>query len=456
MTIAVDSVVEELRAKLTGRLITAADADYDRARAVFRGDVEGHPLAIARVADTTDIAAVIALARASGLPLSVRSGGHSSQGASTNDGGLVIDLRALIEIEIDEQGQTAWVGTGLSALEMTQATSDRKLAVGFGDTGSVGIGGITLGGGIGYLTRRYGLTIDSLLAADLVTADGQVVRADERSNPDLFWAIRGGGGNFGVATRFHYRLHPLPSFTGGMMVLPATVDTVAGFMDASAAAPEGLGTIANVMPCPPFPFVPADVHGKMVIFGLLGFSGPDDEAEKALAPIRALGTITDLVKPQPLTGMYMPEDDSYKPKALDYTFFMDHVDRATAQTILDRLAASDAALRAVQLRALGGAMARVPTDATAFAHRRAPILAVAVNFWQDDNDYPIREEWLHTTVEALDQGVPGAYVGFLRDEGDARLKAAYPGATYERLRDVKTKWDPDNTFRLNQNIPPRA
>ena len=164
----------------------------------------------------------------------MRSGGHSSAGRSTNDGGLVIDLRDMSRVEIDEDKRTAWAETGMSAVAMTKAAWDRKLAIGFGDTGSVGIGGITLGGGVGYLVRKHGLTIDNLLAAELVTADGELVTADERTNPDLFWAIRGGGGNFGVATRFHYQLQPMPAFTGGMMVLPATPDTIVGFMDASA------------------------------------------------------------------------------------------------------------------------------------------------------------------------------------------------------------------------------
>jgi FAD/FMN-containing dehydrogenase len=193
-----------------------------------------------------------------------------------------------------------------------------------------------------------------------------------------------------------------------------------------------------------------------VIFALLGFSGPSEDAEQALAPIRALGPIADLVKPMPYSEMYPPEDPGYRPKAIDHTFFMDHVDRATAQSIIDRLEASDASLRAVQLRALGGAMARVPVGATAFAHRNAPILAVAANFWDGPEDRPRRIEWTRETFAALDQGVPGAYVGFVREEDDVRLRQIYPGATWERLRDVKTRYDPDNVFRRNHNVPPRA
>jgi FAD/FMN-containing dehydrogenase len=449
-------VVEALSTRLTGSVITAGDPDYDATRQVFRGDFEGHPLAIVRVADAKDVAHAIRVARETGLPLSVRSGGHSSAGHSTNDGGLVIDLREMNELEFDNDAASVWAQTGASALELTQAAWERGSAIGFGDTGSVGIGGITLGGGIGYLVRHNGLTIDNLLAAEIVTADGEQLHVDETSHADLFWAIRGGGGNFGVATRFRYRLAPLPSYVGGMMVIPATPEAIAAFIDAAADADERLSVIANIMPCPPLPFVAEDVVSTIVNFALVGFSGPPDDAERVLAPIRALKPIADMVKPSPYPEMYGPEDPSYRPKARDHTFFMDYVDRATAQTIIDRLEASDASLRAVQLRPLGGAMARVPVDATAFAHRNAPILAVAVNFWDGPDDLPRRVEWTRDTVAALDQGVPGAYVGFVREESYDRLRDIYPGETWERLRDVKTRYDPDNVFRLNHNVPPRS
>jgi len=450
------TVVDELRAASAGRVISAPDPEYGQARVVFRGDFDGHPVAIARVTNARDIANTVAVARSSGLPLSVRSGGHSSAGHSTNDAGVVIDLRDMNKLNFAGDGLTVWAESGLSAAELTAAAWERGVAVGFGDTGSVGIGGITLGGGIGYLVRQHGMTIDNLLAAELVTADGDTLHVDETSNPDLFWAIRGGGGNFGVVTRFKYSLAPLPSFVGGMMVLPATPETIVAFMTTAAEADERLSTIANVMPCPPLPFVAEDVVGQVVIFALLGFSGAADDANDVLAPLRALKPIADLVKPMPYPEMYPPEDPSYRPKAADYTFFMDHVDGAAAQTIIERLEASDAPLRAVQLRALGGAMARVPIDATAFAHRNAPILAVAANFYEGDHDHEQRIEWTRDTVAALDQGVPGAYVGFVREEDDERLRQIYPGETWERLRDVKTRYDPDNVFRRNHNVPPRT
>ena len=250
--------IPKLRADVSGQVIGPDDAEYDQARAVFYGGFDLHPAAVIRVADEMDVARVIALARETGLELAVRSGGHSVIGQGVSDGGLVIDLADLRSIEVDAEGRTAWAQTGLTAVEFTNATHAHGLGVGFGDTGSVGIGGITLGGGVGYLVRKHGLTIDSLLAAEIVTADGELHRVDAEHEPDLFWAIRGGGGNFGVATRFRFALHPLDTVVGGMLLLPATVDTIEGFMAEAEAAPEELSSIANVMRAPPMPFVPEE------------------------------------------------------------------------------------------------------------------------------------------------------------------------------------------------------
>src|SRR5256884_9480386 len=202
------------------------------------------------------------------------------------DGGIVLDLKDMHALEIDPKTRTGWAETGLTAVEYSLAADAHGLATGFGDTGSVGIGGITLGGGVGYLVRKHGLTIDDLLAADVVTADGQLLRVDAESHPDLFWAIRGGGGNFGVATRFQFRLHAVGTIVGGMMMLPATAEVIQGFISLAEAAPEELTTIANVMPAPPMPFVPAEQHGKLVIFGMLCYAGAVEAGEGARAPVR--------------------------------------------------------------------------------------------------------------------------------------------------------------------------
>ena len=440
---------------ISGKVIWPDSPEYDKARTVMRGDVDKRPAVIVQVEGSDAIRRVIDLARETGLELAVRSGGHSSAGHSATEGGIVLDVRRLKSLEFAADDSTVWAGAGLTAAEVTQAAWDRRRLIGFGDTGSVGIAGLTLGGGVGYAVRKYGLTIDNLLAVEIVTADGQLLMADEANHPDLFWALRGGGGNFGVATRFRYRLQPVDTFVGGMLILPATAETIAGFIAAAESAPEELSTIANVMNCPPFPMVPEEVVGKTVIFGLLAYFGDAEAGQRALAPFRALGQpYADLLAESPYPSIYGPEDDSYRPKAIDHVFFMDHVGASEAQAMLDAIESSDSALRAVQLRVLGGAMARVPVDATAFAHRQARIMAIVVNFYEGDDDFTIRAAWTRDLSARLEQGVPGAYVNFIREDNDAAVRSAYPGPHYDALAHIKKRYDPGNLFRLNQNVPP--
>jgi FAD/FMN-containing dehydrogenase len=451
-----NEVISTLRAELRGRVVTPSDADFDEVRRVTDGRIDSRPAVIARVADATDVATVIRIARESGMELAVRSGGHDGAGHSTTEGGIVLDLRDMKQLDIDPVARTARAQTGLTTLEVTEAAQEHGLVIGFGDTGSVGIGGITLGGGIGYLVRKHGLTVDNLLAAEIVTADGDVLEVDETHHPDLFWAIRGGGGNFGVATRFTYRLHESPGFVGGFMVLPGTAEVVAAFMQAAVDAPEEFSAIANVMNCPPMPFVPEEHHGTVVVFAIVAFHGDEAAGEKAMAPFRALNPIADLTAAQPYTSVFGPEDPNYRPTAYPRVGFLDHVDLETATKMVDALNASDAPLRAVQLRVLGGAMARVPADATAFAHRDKKVMAIVVSFFESEEDLPRRKKWVTELRAAIDQGVPGAYVNFLDNEGDERVHDAYPPATYERLAAIKAKYDPANLFRRNQNILPAA
>jgi FAD/FMN-containing dehydrogenase len=295
------------------------------------------------------------------------------------------------------------------------------------------------------------------LAADVVTADGQLLHVDAETHPDLFWAIRGGGGNFGVATRFKFQLHKVDTVVGGMLLLPATPDSIASFIAEAEAAPEELSTIANVMPAPPMPFVPAEHHGRLIIMAFLVYVGATEAGERAVAPFRAIATpIADMVRPMPYPEIYPPEDDSYHPTAASRTLFVDSVDRGAAETIVAHLEASDASVRAAQLRVLGGAMARVPADATAFAHRASRIMVNVAAFYNGPEDRAVREAWVSEFAAALRQGDGGAYVGFLGDEGEARIHVAYPGTIWDRLRAIKARYDPTNLFRLNQNIPPAS
>ena len=446
--------VSQLRVLFDGRVILPDDADYDEVRTVFYGGIDRRPAAIVRAKDASDVSRVVSLARESGLELAVKSGGHSPAGHSTTDGGIVLDLRDMKNLEIDVEERTAWAQTGLTAGEYTTAAGAHGLATGFGDTGSVGIGGITLGGGIGYLVRKHGLTIDSLLAAEVVTADGELVYADAETHPDLFWAIRGGGGNFGVATRFKFQLHEVDTVVGGMLILPATPETIASFIGEAEAAPEELSAIANVMAAPPMPFLPPEAHGRLVIMAIMVYAGEVEAGERAVAPFRALAEpMADMVKPMRYPEIYPPEDD-YHPTAVARTMFVDSVDHAAAETIAEYLRDSDAPMRVAQLRVLGGAMARVPSDATAFAHRSSRLMANVAAFYERPDEVAAREAWVNDFAAALHTGDSGAYVGFLGEEGEERVRAAYPGATWERLAAIKGRYDPTNLFRLNQNIPP--
>ena len=451
----VSPLAEELRAGVTGRVVDRTDADYDTLRAVFPGGVDRRPAVIVRPKNAPDVQHTIKVVSEAGVPLAVRSGGHTIH--CTVDGGVVLDLRDLSALHVDLPGGTAWAQTGLTAAQYSTGVGAHGMATGFGDTGSVGIGGITLGGGIGYLTRKHGLTIDNVRAAEIVTADGKLRRVDANTEPDLFWAIRGGGGNFGVATRFQYQLQPVDRVVGGMLLLPATVDVIERFIAAAEAAPDELTTIANVMTAPPLPFLPAEQHGKLVVMALMCYAGDPVEGEHCLATFRGLATpIADFLKPMAYHEMFPPDDPSYHPTAVGKTMFVDRVDRNDAKTILDFLQASDAPLRVAQLRVLGGAMARVPADATAFAHRDRRLLVNVAAFYTGDADRPLRQQWVDEFSAALNQGYDGAYVNFLNNEGPARVRAAYSEKTWDRLCAIKRQYDPQNFFRSNENINARV
>jgi FAD/FMN-containing dehydrogenase len=449
------SIRRRLRAVLNGRVITPGNAGYDQARTVFYGMFDRRPAVIVRPTDPSDASQVVLLARETGLELAVRSGGHSLAGHSTTDEGIVLDLADMNALEIDPEQRTAWAQTGLTAGAYTTAAGAYGLATGFGDTGSVGIGGLTLGGGIGCLVRKHGLTIDDLLAADLVTADGQLLHVDDRSHPDLFWAIRGGGGNFGVATRFKFRLHPLDTIVGGLLLLPATAEVIASFVAEAQAAPEELSTIANVMPAPPLPFVPTEHRGRLVIMATLAYAGAVEDGQRAVAPFRALATpIADLVRPMPYPGIYPPEQEGFHPTAVLRTMFVDTVDRDATEAIVEHLQASTASLSVAQLRVLGGAMARVPAEATAFAHRASRLMVNVSAVYQRPEEAQVHQAWVDRLAAALRDGEDRAYVNFLGEEGQVRIREAYPGPTWDRLAAIKARYDPTNLFHLNQNIPP--
>lgn len=445
----------ELARQLTGQVITPVDDGYDGARQMFYANFDRRPPAIARVADANDVVRVLEFTATAGVDVTVRSGGHSPAGSAVVDGAVVIDVRDLQDIDIDPDSRTVWAGSGVTAAGLTNALGEYGLALGFGDTGSVGIGGITLGGGVGFLSRKYGLTIDSLLAAEVVIANGDVIVADAENHPDLFWAIRGGGGNFGVVTRFKYSLQSVDRVIGGMLILPAAPETVAGFLELSGSAPDELSTIANVLSAPPMPFLPEEIVGKTVLMGLIAWCGDLDEGRELLGRFRALAEpLADFVDEIPYPQIYGPDEEEYRPTAIGRTGFVDSIEPSAIEAVLAAIDASDAPLRAVQFRPMGGAIARVDPAETAFAHRDREWMVNVASFYETEADYPRREAWVRGLFTTLTGGDRSGYVGFLDNEGEARVRAAYPGDTWDRLREVKAKFDPDNRFHHNQNIPP--
>ena len=431
---------------LEGAVLTAGDA-YDRARTPFFSHRTGRPAAVIRPAHAPDVATTIEVARSTRTPLIVRSGGHSWH--STGDG-LLLDLGSLRKLDLDLSGSTAEAGSGLTAGEVSRALAPHGMAIGFGDTGSVGIGGITLGGGMGFLSRREGLTIDNLLAAEIVTADGQIRTVDACHDPDLFWAIRGGGGNFGVVTRFRYRLTALPEIYGGLLVLPATPSTIAELAAVCAAADEGLTVIANVMPAPPLPFLPPDLVGTLVVLARVCYAAPT-AGEEGVRQLREVATpLADLLQPMPYAALFDQEAPDRGMRPAIKTMFLDHIDEPVAATMLDHLARGMSWLRVVQFRVLGGAVSRVAENATAYGHRASPIL---VNLIHGEPDEAWANRWVHVLARDLYQGIEGGYVNFLGPDEANRVETAYPPRTLARLRSIKATHDPTNLFRSNVNIP---
>lgn len=446
---------QKLQSLFQGQVILPDDPAYDTARQIFYGGFSKKPAVIVRVAGVEDIKRAISLAHEQQLEVAVRSGGHSVAGYSSSDGGIVVDLRDMHELDIDDANKTVWAATGLTAGDVTRGLDSHDLVLGFGDTGSVGIGGITLGGGVGFLVRKFGLAIDNLLAAELVTASGEVLQVDGQSHPDLFWALRGGGGNFGVVTKFKYRLHELGDCYGGMLLLPATPEVITGCTELAAQASDELSMIINIMPAPPLPFVPKEYHGKLSMMILMVYAGDPKAGEQAVAPIKALAKpYADMTKPMRYKDIFFPEATDYHPTAISKNFHLNTIGLDVAKTAVEWLQKSDAPMRALQLRVLGGAMARVSEDETAYAHRKQPIMANIAAFYETGQERSRRQVWMDEFAAALYQGDDAAYVGFLGPDEQGRLSGAYPDKTLQRLKDVKKRYDPDNFFRLNLNIQP--
>ncbi len=449
---------DALQSHLAGQVITPESSSYDEARKTIFLNVDRRPLAIVKAADAHDVATTIRFARERSLPLAVRSGGHSIAYHSVIEGAIVLDLSSMKQVSIDPVQRIARVQAGATSGDLAGPAHEHGLALSTGDTHSVAMGGLVTGGGIGFMVRKSGLAIDNVLAAEVVTANGEIVTASEDEHPDLFWAIRGGGGNFGVVTEFTVRLAPAGQILGGMLVLPASREILRGYLDIAAAAPDDLTTIANLMHAPPEPFMPQEWIGKLVLAILVCWTGSLDDGERALAPLRALATpVIDAVRPMPYPEIYHFTEQQAAPQVIALrSMFAHSLSDATLDATLAAMERATSPFSLVQFRVLGGAVERVPADATAFAHRHQPYLLMVLGLWLDPTEDGAKHAaWTETLWQTVRQEGSGVYVNFVQDEGADRVRDAYPPATYERLAAIKRQYDPDNVFRFNQNIPPK-
>jgi FAD/FMN-containing dehydrogenase len=449
----------ELRERLAGRLLTAADEDFDTARRTCNLNFDRRPLAIVQVSSVSDVVEALRFARYHNYPLAIRSGGHSVPGYSVIDGAILIDFSTYRKVTIDPIRKTARVQTGATSGDIAPVANGHGLALSTGDTASVGIGGLTTGGGIGYMVRKYGLAIDNLLSAQVVTAEGSVITASPEENPDLFWAIRGGGGNFGIITEFEFQMAPVGDIYGGALFLPATREVLRGYLDYITRAPEDLTTISNLMHAPPAPFIPEDRVGEPVLQILTTWTGDPARAEEAIAPLRALAEpVSDCLGRIPYPEMYewmRPAEAAHG--SVIRQMFADGLSDQFIDTVLSRFDEAPGPFTMVQLRGLGGAVSRVPVGATAFAHRDAEYFVAILALWFDPLEDPTpHRAWAESLWEKVRPEGRGVYVNFLADEGEGRIREAYPNGLYERLAEVKRKYDPMNVFRFNQNIRPSS
>jgi FAD/FMN-containing dehydrogenase len=423
--------------------------------------IDRHPALIVRCAGVSDVLRAVDFGRSQNLTIAVRGGGHSIPGFSTVDGGIVIDLSPMKGLLVDQGRRRAVAQAGLTWAEFDHETQAFGLAVTGGLVSTTGIAGFTLGGGIGWLMRKHGLTADNLVAADMVTADGETVHASADENAELFWGLRGGGGNFGIVTSFEYDLHPVgPTILGGPIFYRGedARAVLEFYREWSAQLPDEVTTLVNLLTAPPAPFLPEEVHGKPIAAIVVAHSGSVEEGERAVRDLRAFGSpIVDLVGPMPYVALQSLIDDLY-PKGLNNYFksgYMRGLDDGAFDTIMEAYERISSPLSEIHIQHLGGAVARVPADATAFGERGAPYVLNLVTRWQDPAQADMHIGWAQGLYDAMTAHLTGGvYVNFLSAEGEQRVHQAYGPEKYARLVALKDRWDPDNVFHMNQNIRP--
>jgi FAD/FMN-containing dehydrogenase len=457
-----EASLQELEESLRGDVIRPSDPRYDEARAVWNGAIDKHPAAIVRAAGVADVVQAVKFARSQDLVVAIRGGKHSLPGFSTVDGGIVIDLGGMKGMRVDPVSQTAQAEAGLTWSEFDHEAQAFGLATTGGLISTTGIAGFTLGGGIGWLMRAHGLTCDNLLSADIVTADGELVHASAEENQELFWGLRGGGGNFGVATSFEYQLHPVgPVLMAGPVFYRGdrAEEILRFYRDFTRNLPDEATTLLNLATAPPAPFLPEEIHGKLVCVLVGVYAGPVAEGERVLQPMRELGDpVADLMGPIPYVAMQSLLDGLYPAGGSNYfkAGYMEELSDASIATMVRQHQGVTSPMSEIHVHHFGGAVGRVPEDATAFGNRSAEFVLNILGRTPDAGGFAEAVDWARGTYDALEPYTSGGtYTNFM-SEGDDRLKEAYGQEKYDRLVALKDRYDPTNLFRLNQNIQPSS
>lgn len=456
-----EKAVGELQERLRGRTVGPLDSGYDEARAVWNASIDRKPALVIYCEGPGDVQEAVRFGRRHDLLTSIRAGAHNVAGNATNDGGLVIDVRSMTDVEVDADTRTVSCGPGLIWAELDAATQEHALAVPGGLISTTGVAGFTLGGGFGWISRRFGLACDNLLSAEVVTADGEKIRASRTENADLFWGLRGGGGNFGVVTRFEFALAPVgPEVAAGLVFFPAErlAEVASFFSTFIEAAPDEVFMVLVMRLAPPAPFLPEEVHGKPVVAIGACYSGPSDAGMETLGPIKALkGSVADLIEPRPYLQFQSLLDASWTPGFQNYwkAEYLAGLPASAADVLAENLTTITSPLSDFKIATLGGAIARVDPFETAYSFRSAPFVLNVNSRWSEHGEADKHVAWTRSLWEQMrPYSGGGVYVNFMGEEGEDRVRAAYGDETYERLARVKAKYDPDNFFRMNQNIKP--
>ncbi len=457
-----EEMLAATKARVRGAALREGEDGYEAARGVWNAMIDRKPGVIVRCAGAGDVRAAVDLARNAGALLSVRGGGHNIAGSAVSDGGIMIDLTPMKSVRIDPFSRTARVEPGVTLGEFDREAQAFGLATPLGINSTTGVAGLTLGGGFGWISRKYGLTVDNLISADVVTADGELVRASDEENPDLFWALRGGGGNFGVVTSFEFRLHPFgPEVMSGLIVHPLGKgrELLRRYRDIAAAAPDELTCWCVMRAAPPLPFLPKEVHGTGIIAFAACYAGPLEAAERAMRPLRAMGTpIADVISPHPYAGWQTALDPLLTPGARNY--WKSHSLAALEDGLLDVLVDYAGKLPSAETELfvahLGGAINRVPVGATAYPHRDVAFVMNVHARWRDPAEDASCISWAKSLFNACTPFASvGTYVNFIPEDDREGVKRAYLGNA-RRLAELKARYDPVNLFRVNQNIRPMA